>query len=59
MFWNDHFAKENIKYTECHDESFRCKICGTFTFMIDKEIKRHVIKHVEDNLKPKEYSLKK
>ena len=51
---NDHVAKENIKYTECHDEPFRCKICGTFTSMIDEDIRRHVIKHVEDTLKPKE-----
>ena len=57
MFWNgldlvshlnDYVAKENIKYTECHDEPFCCKICGTFTSMIEKDIRRHVIKHVED-----------
>jgi hypothetical protein len=51
---NDHVAKENIKYTECHDEQFRCKICGTFTSMIDEDIRRHVIIHVEYTLKPKE-----
>ena len=55
---NDHIAKENIKYTECHDEPFRCKACGTFTSMIDEDIRRHVIKHVEDTLKPKEDSFK-
>ena len=51
---NDHVVKENIKYTECHDEPFRCKICGTFTSVNDDDIRKHVIKHVEETLKPKE-----
>ena len=51
---NEHVAEENIKYTDCHDEPFRCKICGTFTSLIDDEIRKHVIKHVEDTLNPKE-----
>ena len=51
---NDHVVKDNIKYTECHDEPFRCKICGTFTSINDYDIRKHVIKHVEDTLKPKQ-----
>ena len=51
---NDHVVKENIKYTECHDEPFCCKICGTFTSVNDDDISKHVIKHVEETLKPKE-----
>ena len=55
---NDHVVKENIRYTECHVEPFRCKICGTFTSMNDNDIRKHVIKHVEETLKPKEDSSK-
>ena len=51
---NDHVVKENVKYPECHDEPFCCKICGTFTSMNDHAIRKHVIKHVEDSLSPKE-----
>ena len=63
LFWNsldlinhlnDHVVKENIRYTECHDEPFRCKICWTFTSTNDNDIRKHVINHVEDTLKPKE-----
>ena len=50
---NDHVTEENVKYTECHDDPFRCKICGTFTSIDDFEIRKHVIKHVEDTLQPK------
>ena len=48
---NEHVLKENIKYTDCHDEPFRCKICGTFKSMNDQDIRNHVIKHVEDTIK--------
>jgi hypothetical protein len=51
-------VKENIRYTECHDEPFRCKICGTFTSTNDNDIRKHVINHVEDTLKPKEDTTK-
>ena len=55
---NDHVVKKNIKYTECHDEPFCLKICGTFTLLNDDDIKKHVIKHVKETLKPKEDSFK-
>jgi hypothetical protein len=55
---NDHVVKDNIKYTECHDEPFRCKICGTFTSINDYDIRKHVIKHVEDTLKPNKILLR-
>ena len=46
-----HVLKENIKYTDCHDEPFRCKICGTFKSMNDQDNRNHVIKHFEDTIK--------
>ena len=61
-FWNSldlvKHQNEHIKYTDCHDEPFRCKICRTFTSLIDDEIRQHVIKHVEDTLYPKEDYIK-
>lgn len=67
LFWNsldlishlnDHVVKENVKYTECHDEPFRCKICGIFTSINDNDIRTHVINHVEDTLKPRKDTAK-
>ena len=37
---NDHVVKENIKFTECHDEPFCCKTCGTFTSVNDDDISK-------------------
>ena len=55
---NNHVTEENVKYTECHDDPFRCKLYGTFTSIDDFEIRKHVIKHVKDTLQHKGHSEK-